>query len=226
MSSNNNNSDLKQVDYYGSILSAYFDATPKKVWEKAQTYSEMKKTAALFLAIGLFIIIFFQSSTANWSLIATGLAFAIIFFRLMKKTSRQFISQYGIQRDGFFEANRLYWSGERFVLFASALNKVDNIKNANWESIEKLIDNEIELKKFELLKEPFFLFMIPIIGFLFKELFSRVSDLWFILIFITIILTTMFAAQLILAFRNRESKMKELKLFVQWYQQLGDDIKD
>lgn len=226
MNSNSIGSQFKQIDYYSSVLSAYFEATPAKVWKEAKTFQELLNTSSIFFIIAILIIIFLTGSTANWSLIGAGVVFYALLYRLMKKTSKQFITQHSFQHNGFFEVNKTYWSGERFILFASTLNAIENIQHTEWKTIESLIDNEIELKKFELLKEPFFLFMIPIIGFLFKELFSRASDLWFTLIFIGIVLMILFGAQLILAFRNRENKMKELKLFVHWYQELGQDIKE
>jgi len=208
---------------YIEIIKAYNEATPNKVIEVAGYREWFKITLILYVIISIILYIAYPQYQSY--LILCGAICVLISIYLLVRNTRKKFQQNHKEHSAFLQNNHLFWRGERALLFFAKLKELNIVdKTCNFAEIEKIIDIELESKKFDLLKTPFMVLMLPIFYSLVSEIFKRLPNVYLGLVLIFLI-TVMIAYENILSmFRVEEVKLKELKLFIIWYQVL--DLKE
>lgn len=207
--------DMNVKNEYIELLTAFRKSTPEAVFEKAG----FKYSFRIFIGINsiLFLFLVFFPPEKYKLYVSLGyyilvMAWALI---MIRRINNSLTKIYGVEMKSFLKNNSLYWRGARALLFFESINK-QKIDFDNKQIID-IVNNEIELKKFNFLNTPFMLFSIPILFSIVNELVSRFSTEVLYLIILIIMIMIYFYRQVVTIFRTEEMKLKDLKLFLEWH---------
>ena len=207
---------------YLTILSIYNKSNLKEI-ERITGYKNWANSIFLLYGICSIITVFLiDSNYKNLYIFIEGFIMFVLLFILLNKVKNKFVNLFNLDDDSFLMQNRLYWRGERALLFFYEIKKSKIEFDSN--EVIRVIDKELELKKFDILKMPFFIGSFAVLGMLFDNLFSKLDQHWLLLlIFVVIVIMKLYHSALS-SLRTEESKMNDLKLFLYWYNLFGKDL--
>jgi hypothetical protein len=206
---------------YLKVLEAFNTSTLKEIEERFGSKYFLQIIIGVYL---LFMILSIWLYRDDSQFITIGMGFVIfcgIFYHL-RCTNNQVISTFGKDSKHFVSQNKLYWRGARALLFFEKLKK-ENI-DFKTDEIIKIIDKELELKKFEILKTPFFIGAIAVFGMMADNVFDKLPLEWLLLCLFASLIVVYFSYGLISTLRTEEAKINDLKLFIHWYEIFGKDM--
>jgi len=213
---------MKMKNDYFKILSIYNKANLKEI-EKVSGYSNWFNIGiVLYIIIAISTIILSDSKYKNLYITFEGIILFIFIFILFKKIKTKFREKYNLEDDSFLKQNKLYWRGERALIFFNEIKK-SKVKLES-KKILKIIDKELELKKFEILKMPFLVGSFIVLGMIFDNIFSKIDLNWLLLCLVINIIVIDLYWDALSILRTEESKMNDLKLFIHWHDSFGKEL--
>jgi len=221
--------------HYLKILEAFNTSTLKEIEEKFGNKYLFKIAMIVFFI--LLILIYLSASMFEFNnqdkveiayvaskLIVISVGFVIfgLIFIYSRDINNKVISTFGKNSEYFINQNKVYWRGIRALMFFEKLQK-ENI-DLNAEEITNILNKELELKKFEILKNPFFMGVLTVSGMMANSIFDKLSLEWLFVCLLISLLVIYFFHGLISILRTEESKINDLKLFIHWYELFGKDL--
>lgn len=207
---------------YLKILSIYNKSNLKDIETKSGYTHWFSIILILYISIAVVTIFVVENKYKNFIIIFEGVVMFASLYLLSRKVKNKFVKLFNLEDDAFLKQNKLYWRGERALIFFEEVKKA-KIEIESQTLIET-INKELELKKFDILKMPFFVGAFTVLGMIFNSFFSKLDVPWLLFcMFIDFIAMYLYWSALAVL-RTEESKMNDLKLFIFWYDLFGRSL--
>jgi len=205
-------------DIFYEIKQAYKDSNYSEIQKRVFGFKYLIITVALIIGA----ILTWLTTIENTMIALVGSGVIIIFcgiglFMIFQKEKKFFSNNFNFKED-FLKNNRKNRVGQRALLFFEKISS----KSYDVEEFVKRLDIEVEHQKYNIWNIPYVVGSFAILGMLFQALISLeenknlLAPLMAIAIMICLQMVNYFEA-----FRTEEAKMKELKLFLYWYDLFG-----
>lgn len=210
------------MNNYLKIRKFYNESNLKAIEKKVGFAFKYAVIFILFVFVGLSM--FFIEDTKSFALYVLSGYIAIITFIMCLQFyfSQKFISIYGKDIKGFLHEHKIYRRSERALIFFEKLVGEDIVVEV--ERNTTILDDEIELKKFDFLKLAYFVALFSVVGMLLSAIFSQLTLPWLFFLLFLSSLSIYFSWLGITMFRTEAAQMKDLKLFLLWYDNFGYEL--
>ena len=154
---------------YLKILEAFNSSSLKEI-EKKSGYRHWFIIGFIIFFIASIIVIIMSNEYTNFYISGLGVFLGLYIFIGSKQIIKEFIKIYVLTDESFLKQNQMYWRGVRALIF---FEKIEQEKiEFKSEEIISTINKELELKKFDILKMPFFVGIFAIVGMIFSSIFA------------------------------------------------------
>lgn len=205
-------------DIFYEIKQAYKDSNYSEIQKRVFGFKYLIITVTLIIGA----IVTWLTTIDNTMLALVGSGSIIIFcviglFMIFQKEKKFFSNNFNLD-ENFLKNNRKNRVGQRALLFFEKISSM----NYDVEEFVKRLDIEVEHQKYNIWDIPYVIGSFAILGMLFQALISLeenknlLAPLMVISILICLQIVNYFEV-----FRTEEAKMKELKLFLYWYDLFG-----
>ncbi len=205
-------------DNFYEIKQAYKDSNISEIQKRVFGFKYLVFTVAFIMGIiSTSLIIISNTTMTIGGLGLTIIIYGVYLFMIFQREKKFFLNHFDV-KDDFLKNNRKNRVGQRALLFFEKIYSM----NYNMEEFIKRLDIEIEHQKYSIWENPYVIGSFAILGMLFQALISLEENKHLLapLMGIAIILCLLIA-NYFEAFRTEEAKMKELKLFLYWYDLFG-----
>lgn len=205
---------------YLEVLKAFKDVSLSNVHEQSKFDIQLwVMTGSMLFAILLNFLCFNQNLAV---MIFIALLYSATVAYFMRQAKKYFIENVAVMEDQrtFLKQNMHYWRAPRALLF---FEKVFPMEPTETERLTSVIDKEVTLKKFDVFKQPFVSGILIVIGFILNNLFSKMEIPSLLLGLAISFIVLYFAWSASIVLRTEASKMDDLKLFLLWYKEFGND---
>ncbi|MDD2448550.1 MAG: hypothetical protein PHG10_02695 [Sulfurimonas sp.] len=205
---------ISEETNYLKVLEAFNNSNLSVIETKFGNRYISKTIFAVFLILSIGSI-YYSEENSSWIIILFGLIVMFSIFFYFKYINNKAISYFGESSKAFIKQNEIHWRGIRALIFFESIQEEKLQLDENM--VLKIIEKELSLKKFEILKTPIFIGLLTVWGMLINSIFDKteLSILW--IFFFALLIITYFSYGLVSVLRTEESKINDLKLFIHWY---------
>jgi len=200
-------------DTFYTIKQAYQSAGFSEIQKRVYNFKYMYIVTALSIGVVSSLLMLIHRGLSILGILFIGCSL----FIFSKKENNFFDNQFNV-KECFLKDNKKYRMGERALLF------FDKIKSLNFDNqkIQEQLDIEIECKIFNIWNIPYVIAAFAGVGMVLKQ-FISLKEIQPFLVPITYsaVIIAYFVYIYFETFRTEEAKMRELKLFLYWYDLFG-----
>ena len=205
--------EKKMDDTFYRIKQAYQSSVIDEIQKRVYNFKYMYIVVALSLCLVSSLLTLIHNSLSIVGILLIG--YSLFIFR--KQENNFFYNQFNV-KESFLKDNKQYRMGERALLFFDKI-RVFSFDN---QKIQEQLDIEIECKIFNIWNIPYVLAALSVFGIVLKQFVSlqEIKPFLWHMTFAAAIIAYLVCLYFEI-FRTKEAKMKELKLFLYWYDLFG-----